>query len=400
MSKGNYKLLMRSLDIPHFRNIEELSNFTGLSETLLYCLSQKSERYYKKINIPKKSGGNREVFAPSFQMHVVQRWILRNILDKIRPSKQAMAFRRGKEYGCKSNAIFHIETHYGVAMDLKNFFPNIGANQVYNVFSYIGYDNLSATILTNLCTLNGFLPQGGSCSPALSNLVCLSLDARLNGLCKQRRIRFSRYADDMYFSCDNQNILKKAIPIIRKIIYDEGFTINEKKVHYYTPSNRKVITGITISKGIHETEPQLRANKNFKKKIRSEIFKAMMTGDYSAKAHILGEVAYVNYLEPKYTEKVKQYIDSTSKKILIFPELVNMYNDNKFYSDIKEISYTDLSSFQHIFSYDDIELEEYLVDVYESRQTYLKKIGMLDICKYEGWPLSTDDKTSYDDFPF
>ena len=144
-----------------------------------------------------------------------------------------MAFRKGKDYGHKQNALYHSNTLYGLALDLKDFFPSITASKVYTIFSSLGYNNFAATILTNLCTLDGKLPQGSACSPALSNIICITLDKRLIGLCEKRGIRYSRYADDMYFSCDDKALLLKNFPIITKIIEDEDFNINEKKTHFH-----------------------------------------------------------------------------------------------------------------------------------------------------------------------
>ncbi len=395
MLKRNYNLLMRSLALPQFSNIKELSNLIGLTESLIYCLSKRTENYYKKKYISKKNGEKREIYIPSYTLKIVQKWILYNILNKVKPSNQAMAFRKGKEYNCKANAQFHIETRYGVAMDLKDFFTNIKSNRIYTVFSNIGYESVAATILTNLCTLDGFLPQGSSCSPALSNLVCLSLDARLSGLCEKRRIRYSRYADDMYFSCDNQDVLKKTVPIIKKIITDEGFFVNERKVHYHTPSNRKCINGITIARKSADSEPVIKASKKLKRNIRAELYYAILSGDYSKKEHVIGEIMYVNYIENDYVEKILHYIDQLADKIRLYSELVAKYNENFFFESQNEIEKVDLHQIEKEFE-DEYEFYMYMEDLFEQRQRFLKKNELKDICKYDGWP--TFDTTTENDF--
>ena len=204
---------------------------------MLYCLSMRTNHYYTIKQIKKQNGGFREISIPSYTLHIVQRWILVEILNKILPTNRAMAFRKGKDFGHKQNAFYHADTLYGLTLDLKDFFPSITSNKIYTLFSDLGYNNFAATILTNLCTLDGKLPQGSACSPALSNLICITLDKRLIGLCEKRGIRYSRYADDMYFSCDDKALLLKNRPIIKKIIEDEDFIINEKKTHFHTPSN-------------------------------------------------------------------------------------------------------------------------------------------------------------------
>lgn len=381
MLSNNY-FLINSLSLPQFDTIDELSELTGLSTRLLFCLSKKTDRYYKSKRIPKKSGGDRIIHIPSFTMRTVQKWILVNILNKILPSDQSMAFRKGSEFGNKQNAIHHMKTLYGLTIDIKDFFPSISEKKVHTIFSDLGYNAFSSTILTNLCTLNGVLPQGSVCSPALSNLVCTTLDKRLNGLCEKRGILYTRYADDMYFSCDNKILLLRCEKIIRRIIEDEGFTINSKKVHYHTPSNRKIVTGITVVQNNKNDKCELKASKELKRKIRSEIFKSIMTGNYDSKNHIIGEITYVKYVENNnsfdYFNSIKNYINKVAQKIRFYPELVQQFNSNLFY-DVKPITAECIDSYPE----EDLQL---LLELRDERIEYLKKIGSEDICHYDGWP--------------
>ena len=166
----------------------------------------------------------------------------------------------------------------------------------------------------------------------------MNMDKRLIGLCEKRGIRFSRYADDMYFSCDDKLLLLKNYPIIKKIIEDEGFLLNERKTHFHTPSNKKQITGITISPGKAENAVELKAPRKLKQKIRAEIFTCLMTGDYKNREHILGEIAYVEFIEREnkypYKDRIRHYIEEKSTKIQYFPELVQAYNENRFFKDM------------------------------------------------------------------
>jgi retron-type reverse transcriptase len=375
---------MNSLDLPNFETIDELSELIGLSSRLLYCLSMKSSRYYTFKNIPKRNGSLREISIPSYTLHIVQRWILHEILNKITPSTRAMAYRKGRGFGHKQNAFYHAHTLYGLSVDLKDFFPCILSNKVYTLFANIGYNSFAATVLTNLCTLNGKLPQGSACSPAISNLVCISLDKRLIGLCEKRGIRFTRYADDMYFSCDNKVILLKTFPIIQKIIEDDGFVINIKKVHFHTPSNKKIITGVTVVSYAKEDIIKLKAPRDFKRKIRTEIFQSITSGNYSNMGHILGEIAYVDYIEKEngaaYLARVKKYIRDVGQKIQYFPELVKEYNSNLFFVDLEILKYYDIQKIQRTEEYENFE------DTYKKRREYILKHGIEDICDYKNWP--------------
>ena len=383
MSHNIPTLLINSLNLPHFESIDELSELTRLSSRLLYCLSMRTNHYYTIKQIKKQNGGFREISIPSYTLHIVQRWILVEILNKILPTNRAMAFRKGKDFGHKQNAFYHADTLYGLTLDLKDFFPSITSNKIYTLFSDLGYNNFAATILTNLCTLDGKLPQGSACSPALSNIICITLDKRLIGLCEKRGIRYSRYADDMYFSCDDKALLLKNRPIIKKIIEDENFIINEKKTHFHTPSNKKQVTGITVCPTDIEDYIELKAPKKLKQKIREEIFICLISGQYENKEHILGEIAYVNYIEKEnkrtYLERIKNYINNQLIKIQIFPELVNAYNDNKFYGDLNSAPSIDIII-------DNKDEFEYFESLFQKRKKILKKKGLQDICKYSEWP--------------
>lgn len=401
MKTNTQSLLMKSLDLPYFSTLEQLSNITGLSTRLLYCLSNLSEKYYKTKTILKRNGEKRYISIPSYTLNIVQNWILVNILNKLVPSNQSMAFRKGSLYGSKQNAVHHAHTLYGLSIDLKDFFPSISAQQVYVIFSSLGYNRFASTILTNLCTLEGKLPQGSSCSPALSNLVCATLDRRLSGLCEKRNIIFTRYADDMYFSCDDKSLLLRNFPLFKSIIEDEGFVINDNKTHFHTPSHRKRITGITVIQNLVSDKYELKAPKKMKRKIRAEIFKCIMTGDYSTKQHILGEISYVTHIEKEndfnYISSLKQYITKTSYKIIFFPELIDEYNKNLFFKDMSKIDF----GFININDEDDI---DYFSSLFSERKAYLSKNNLEDICQYSNWPdiilfdyNKSDDENS---FPF
>ena len=383
MSSNTHSLLIDSLELPRFETLDELSEQMRLSTRLLYCLSMKTDRYYKIKSISKRNGGSREISIPSYTLHIVQNWILKEILNKITSSDRAMAYRKGKNFGHKQNAFYHAHTLYGLSLDLKDFFPSISANKVYTIFFNLGYNNFAATILTNLCTLNGELPQGSACSPAISNIVCITLDTRLIGLCEKRSIRYSRYADDMYFSCDDKALLKKAAPIITKIIEDEDFVINEKKTHFHTPSNKKQITGITVIPTNIDDSFELKAPRKMKQTIRAEIYTCLVSGKYELKDHILGKIAYVNYVEKEnkatYLERIKTYIEKQAKKIQIFPELVDAYNKNKFFKDLKSISAIGVN-IENEDVFDSFEC------LYQDRKNFLLKNELDDICKYENWP--------------
>lgn len=412
MFKNNL-ILISSLGIPYFETLEDFSRTIGLSTKLIYLLTNNTDNYYHFKEIPKKNGSTRIIAIPSYTLKITQRWISQNILNKLRPSDYAMAFRRctnDNRFDIKTNAYYHSDSLYGISIDLCDFFPSISAAKVYSIFKGIGYNKTASTILTNLCTLENKLPQGAVCSPALSNLICNRLDNRLVGLCSKRGILYTRYADDMYFSCDNKGLLLKVYPIIEKIIKSEGFIINQNKLHYHTPKNKHIITGVLVSHPNGKQE--LKAPKEMKRRIRAEIFRCIMTGSYENAEHIKGEIAYVCFIQSENSRNFKQaliqYINKTSKKVEFFLELVNAYNENFFFREQEHLEFLNINELELDIKNDgSIDYDQYLFEamemIYQNRIDYINKNHLQDICTYENWPKAIteeknetlDDETPY-----
>lgn len=226
------KFLLTSLGIPIIENILEFSYATGISDKQIYLLSNYNNKYYKTFLILKKNHKKRKIEAPNKPMKIMQKWILENILLYIPITPCAYGFIKELRSPTKKNAEIHKESQYLLQMDVENFFPSIKEVQVYSIFRKIGYNSRISKTLTNICTVNGHLPQGGVTSPYLSNLACFRLDKRISGLCAKRDIHYTRYADDLTFSCDNKNNLRRIQKIIEEILSDEGFNVNHKKTRF------------------------------------------------------------------------------------------------------------------------------------------------------------------------
>jgi RNA-directed DNA polymerase len=218
-------------------------------------------RFYRHFDVPKSSGGVRRIDEPLPSLKEIQRWVLREILEKIPPSRYAKAFLRGKSI--KENARFHRGQEVVATIDVKDFFPSIGFPKVYRICRQVGYTKPVAIALANLCLLHGCLPQGAPTSPALSNLVCRELDARLAGFCLKRKIRFTRYADDLTMSGDF--CAENAIRFSRQVLAQEGFILNEKKTRVLSRNQRQQVTGVVVN-------AKLQVPRRIRAKLRQHVY--------------------------------------------------------------------------------------------------------------------------------
>lgn len=355
--------ILEMLSLPVIYDLKSFSNRIGLSKRILYLLSSNSKKYYSQFKIPKSNGKDyRVIDSPKYSMKLVQRWILKEVLEKLPVSSDAMAFKPGAGNGAKHNAKIHSGKLYSLVLDLENFFQSIHGSRIYYLFKSLGYNVTISTILTNLCTLEGSLPQGGVCSPYLSNLVCIKLDKRMRGLCSKRDIVYSRYADDLTFSSDNKVVLKKVYYIIKEIISDEGFLVNEKKTRFLSPSSHKAITGITVN------NKELKANKSIKRKVRTMIHNSTVSCDYSQNDVIRGYVSYINSIEEGYKDKIIDYINRLKEKDYKHDkELVKQFNLNKLYKEVKDMEYQEVP----YGSEDEI-------DYFTNRYYYLLERGLIE----------------------
>ena len=326
--------ILNSLKLPIITDIDSLANTLGLSKTIIFLLSKKTDYYYKPFNILKKDGSSRQIFSPSYTLKLFQRWILNEILEKIDVSYESMAYKKGSANGIKKNAEMHKYSLYLLEFDLKDFFTSIERKRVFFLFKSLGYNNAISNILTNICTYNGYLPQGAVTSPYISNLVCYRLDKRLSGLCGKRGIIYTRYADDLTFSCDNKQSLKKIKDVVKDIIESEQFQVNDLKTRLLSPASHKRVTGITVN------DNRLKANKSMKKLVRTMIIRSLFSMDYSNNNIIKGYIAFINSIEDGYKYKIIEYINTTIEKQLPYTnEMVVAYNKNKFLKEANDMFY-------------------------------------------------------------
>ncbi len=324
--------IINTLNLPIIKDIWQLSDIIGLSTTIIFLLSTYNTRYYNKFYINKKDGTKREILSPSYSMKLVQRWLLEKLLYKIEISENAFAYRKNFGNAIKKNADIHKHSLYLMEIDIKDFFTSIKKDRVFYFFRNIGYNTLIANILANICTYNNYLPQGAVTSPYLSNILCYKLDRRLMGLCGKRDIIYTRYADDLTFSCDNKDILRKTKNIIYDIIKEESFEINEKKTRFLSPKSRKSVTGITVNDG------KLKAPKEMKRNVRAMIHRAIISKDYSEINRIKGYIAYISSIEDSYVDKVQKYINGfQSKNIACCHDIINSFNQNKILKDTPDL---------------------------------------------------------------
>jgi len=285
---------------------------------------------YKFFALKKKSGGTREIMAPKGQLKNIQRWINFYILNKIRLHDNCFGFIKGKSI--KDNAMIHASQECILNIDLLKFFDTITQERVFGMFKEFGYHPNLARLLANLTTAKHkewywkdidlkehpelkalvdkkpkIIPQGAPTSPAISNIISRKLDNRLNKLASKCNCKYSRYADDITFSGVKSNI--PSLKLISKIINEEGFYINKKKVGYYSKGSKQHVTGLSINYGVRiprERKRLIRQTLHYCKMYGVENHRKITYSDNKKhfKEWLAGNIAFIQSVEP---DKANEY---------------------------------------------------------------------------------------------
>jgi RNA-directed DNA polymerase len=303
-------------------------NSPGLLELLLkadFCSIQKNVNYpvYTSFKIKKKTGGTRIIESPDETLMAIQKklnFYLQSYYYHIRP-KHVHGFvfnpyRTTTNANILENAKMHVGKKYVLNIDLKDFFSNISAARVKKMFSskHFIFNEHMTNVLALLVTYKGKLPTGAPTSPVISNFVCLDLDQSLLEFSKTNGLTYTRFADDLTFSSDEE-ITDVLLLMIKEVIRLNGFIVNNKKVRIKSSARQQKVTGIVVNEKVN-------VDRKYIKRIRAMLYHLKVEGLSVATMKHFGLSARNQMLELKFMNRLAGYINFVGmvrgKKDLIF----------------------------------------------------------------------------------
>lgn len=266
---------------------------------LLYVQPEASK--YKKFDIPKRSGGTRQICATQGDLKLLQRRLsdyLQDCVSEINkesgrddagpnPDRIAHGFKRKRSIA--TNAREHRNRRYVFNADLTDFFGSINFGRVRGYF--ISDKNFQlhpaiATLIAQISCFENSLPQGSPCSPVVSNLVGHILDSHLVKLSAQFGVTYTRYADDLTFSTNDRSFpCGIAIPMhgaehkweagaaLTQIVKQSGFSLNAAKSRMQYSNSRQEVTGLVVNKKVN-------VRIEYRRTIRAMVHRLFTTGDF------------------------------------------------------------------------------------------------------------------------
>jgi RNA-directed DNA polymerase len=275
---------------------------------------------YVEFEVPKATGGTRRIAAPRKPLRTAQRKILDDILAKVPVHSAAHGFIR--ERSTVTNAKPHLKAAIVVKMDLVDFFPSVHYRRVIGLFQELGYPTEAAEALAGLCTYRpkladghmvwpGLLAQGAPSSPAITNLICRRLDARLFALARKVGATYTRYADDLTFSFKVEpERMGHFLWWVDQICQQEGFTENTKKRRVFRKSCQQRVTGVVVNE--HLSVPR-KLRRNFRailNNVKRNGLDAEARGREDFEAYLHGFASYVQMVQPKLGKQLLKDVDA------------------------------------------------------------------------------------------
>ncbi len=325
--------LLTSKGLPVLSTPADLASALGLPIKRLRWLAFHADSaecvHYVQFRVPKRSGGERILQTPHRILGTAQRWTLDNVVAKLDAEPQAHGFVKGRSI--VTNARPHAGRAVVVGMDLEAFFPSVGFPGVRKVFERAGYSPAVATILALLCTecprrpeVRGRttyhvatgprgLPQGACTSPGLSNQVARRLDRRLAGLAAKLGLAYTRYADDLTFSGDDEANVKVGYLIarVRLIARAEGFAANEAKTRVLRRNTAQVVTGLVVNDRPGVRRSEVRRLRAILHRARAEGLDAQnRAGRPEIRAWLLGKIGFVAMARPEVGARLRAEFDA------------------------------------------------------------------------------------------
>ena len=236
----------------------------NISEEELMKVAELKSLFYKKYR-KKKPNGYRTIYI------INKDSVLYSLQSKIQKKIFRNIFLPEYVYGFRENCSYidfltpHISPKkiFYLRLDIKDFFESISVEYIKNFFQYYIDDKISSeeknfivNSIIDITTLNGKFIQGAVTSPSISNFAFREIDIRILRYCRKLNVCYTRYADDMLFSSENNYLNSKHFMItIRSIIDEFGYALNYAKTLKF--KNEISLNGYVIGDDIRLSRKKL-----------------------------------------------------------------------------------------------------------------------------------------------
>lgn len=290
--------------------LNKIIALTGVKKERLINFSNTASFRYKSYYIAKKNGGQRKIDHPSRELKSLQKLIIRELLEKLPVHQAATAYRPG--LGIKHNAQEHMGKKFLLRLDFKDFFPSITQDLVFTYIKDKFPNQLQEEYLffSKIVCRHGKLTIGAPTSPLISNLIFYDFDKTLSVQTRMFGITYTRYADDLYFSTNEQNILANVRSSVITTLkhHNLPITLNDDKSVFTSKKRLRAVTGIILT-----SDNKLSVGRTRKRMIKTLVFK-FKNGHLSKveQLSLKGQISYIASVEPEFLRSLNKKFGPTT----------------------------------------------------------------------------------------
>lgn len=166
-----------------------------------------------------------------------------------------MVFSYRKGVNIRDAVLPHVNNRYFYQTDVANFFGSITKSLVENALTTrlndVPISDLQNFIpdILDLVTYEDNLPLGFPTSPTISNICLYDFDTELATRCEKMSIAYTRYADDIILSGNEESALKQLAVTIDNLLKEyvhQNININSSKTRYLRRGQKIKLLGLVV----------------------------------------------------------------------------------------------------------------------------------------------------------
>lgn len=260
-----------------------------------------AELYYTVCRV-----GKRIILAPCEKLKQAQRFF-----------KTAINWVYPLEMNTFNAAKIHCGKKYVLKMDIKDFYGSVPYPFIVQVVKNVckRIKNADINYYLMITTVDDKLPTGAPTSAHIANACFSPVDKRIKDYANMLGVNYSRYMDDLTFSCDDKYLLNLIEKYVTKTLGNFGYKLNERKTKYISDNKQQNVLGVIVN------NKDVRLPKKLRRKLRAalhnySIFKSSGAKQIDLKyrtwseksiAQLKGYLAYAKQLDEKSYNKLINY---------------------------------------------------------------------------------------------
>lgn len=325
-------------DFIYFRGMNEMLD--GYVATLnafnlkhaKFIQSDDMHEFYRYFKIPKRSGGLRQICAPTDELKAAQTELAAIFQNSFGVLYHTSAFA----YIKKRCTIDFVKRHQNneskwlLKLDFSNFFgsstPEFVMSMLSNIWPFSGIVSRTGgrdalALALSICFLDNGLPQGSTISPLLSNIMMIPIDHQIsNGLRdfsdgkRDLHMVYTRYADDIAISSKVDFDKDVVIAYVKSVLsmFSAPFSLNDEKTKYVSSAGSNWMLGVMLNK-----DNQITIGHKNKERFKAMLFtylndrRSGSPWELSDVQALAGKISYYRMVEP---EAINKIIESYNRK--------------------------------------------------------------------------------------